>query len=160
VTFEKAMEVFKKETGLDVPVRGPIHTVATITSDGETMPVGAWFQLFEDQTMVPHTDPDLRGSQKGRFYVREYGILLASIQMAPSNAPTLTEFWKQKPPERKNEFLGPAAKDPAAMLSLLKSKRTEMSTKLGPNHPEMIAVTRQIEQLEKELKDRGEQPKK
>lgn len=100
VKFEQALDIFKKEAGLEASVRGPVHTVATITSDGETMPVGAWFQLFEDQTMVPHTDPDLRGTQKGRFYVREYGILLASSQMAPADAPTLTEFWKQKPPAK------------------------------------------------------------
>lgn len=163
IKFEQALEVFKKEAGLDAPVRGPIQTVATITSDGETMPVGAWLQLFEDQTMLPHTDPDLLASgrlQKGRFYVREYGILLASIQMAPADAPTLTEFWKQKQPEKKCELLGPDSKDPHATLEFLRLKRTEMSTKYGPNHPDMIALTRQIEQLEKELKDHGDQPKK
>ena len=46
------------------------------------------------------------------------------------------------------------------MLSFLKSKRTEMSNKYGPQHPDMVALQRQIEQLERELKDRGDQPKK
>jgi hypothetical protein len=100
VTFEKAMEIFKKEAGLDVPVRGPVFQLVAITSEGEELPVGAWFQLFEDHAFLPVSDPKAR-IQKGRFYVREYGILLAHIDAAPSDAPSLTEFWKQKPPTPK-----------------------------------------------------------
>jgi hypothetical protein len=151
VTFEQALELFKKEAGLDVAVRygGRAGVLAAIKSEGEELPIGAWFQLYQDQ--------DNNGTI---LYVRDYGLLCTTKDTAPSDAPTLTEFWKQKPPEKRSEFLGPDSKDPSAMLSYLKSKRTEMSTKYGPNHPDMIAVTRQIEQLEKELKDRGEQQKK
>ena len=46
------------------------------------------------------------------------------------------------------------------MLQFLKHKRTEMSTKYGSEHPEMVALNRQIEQLEKELKEQGDRPKK
>ncbi|VTR91771.1 unnamed protein product [Gemmata massiliana] len=109
VPFEKALEVFKKEAGLDVPVRGfptaifdpvtgrqllePTGQPRTIgiTSQGETLPVGAWFQLLQDEN-------------RGAFYVREYGLLFATT--APPDAPTLTEFWKQKPaakPEPESE---------------------------------------------------------
>jgi hypothetical protein len=103
VTFDKAMEVFKKEAGLDAPVRGPIPAVGTITSDGESIPVGAWFQLFEDQGHARQ--------QRGTFYVREYGILFASMDMAPADAPTLTEFWKRKPPTKEaKEVLDPIKK--------------------------------------------------
>ncbi len=109
VPFEKALEVFKKEAGLDVSVRGfptaifdPVtgrelldstgqpRTIG-ITSQGETLPVGAWFQLLQDEN-------------RGAFYVREYGLLFATT--APPDAPTLTEFWKQKPiakPEPQSE---------------------------------------------------------
>lgn len=111
VTFAKAMEAFK-EAGLDVPVRGtlvgvrprldakgemvlqpngePILVAAQITSEGETLPIGAWLQLFQDEC-------------GGTFYVREYGLLVVDRKSAPPDAPTLTEFWKQKPPAAKPE---------------------------------------------------------
>ena len=104
--------------------------------------------------------PALPGCRRlGVLYVREYGLLFCNKHTAPPDAPTLTEFWKQKPPAEKKEVT-PDSKDPAAMLSFLKSKRTEMSNKYGPQHPDMVALQRQIEQLERELKDRGDQPKK
>jgi hypothetical protein len=84
VTFAQALEVFKKQAGFDVPVRGTI-AVAAIISQGEELPVGAWLQLFQDVT-------------GGTFYVREYGLLCTDKKSAPPDAPTLTEFWKQKPP--------------------------------------------------------------
>ncbi len=99
VTIEQALEMFKKEAGLDVTVRGPLVQVGTITSEGEELTVGAWFQLFEDHTFLPAHD--LKGpNRKAQFYVREYGILLAPADSAPPDAPTLTEFWKQKPPAK------------------------------------------------------------
>ncbi len=87
VTFEKALEVFKKEAGLDVPVREMPVPMPKIVSDGEELPIGAWFQLFQDI-----------GGQENpfTFYVREYGLLVANKQTAPPDAPTLTEFWKRK----------------------------------------------------------------
>jgi hypothetical protein len=109
-TFEKALEVFKKEVGLDVSVRGtfPVRSIADpaspngfknvpveIVSEGEELPVGAWFQLFED------TLPIGAGVYvKYRFYVRDYGLLIAPPGTAPPDAPSLTEFWKQKPPAK------------------------------------------------------------
>ena len=88
VNFEQALAVFKKEAGLDVPVRygGPVGTPAPVTSEGEELPIGAWFQLYQDQ------DPN-----GGLLYVRDYGLLYAAKGTAPPDAPTLTEFWKQKP---------------------------------------------------------------
>jgi hypothetical protein len=102
VTFEKALEVFKKEAGLDVPVRygGLTGLPAPITSEGEELPIGAWLQLYQDQD-----------SGGGIFYVRDYGLLLTTKGMAPPDAPTLTEFWKQKPA---------AAKEPKGMLDSVK----------------------------------------
>ena len=88
VTFKKALEVFKKEAGLDVPVREMPLPMPEIVSDGEELPIGAWFQLFQD----------IGGQQNPfTFYVREYGLLVANKQSAPPDAPTLTEFWKRKP---------------------------------------------------------------
>jgi hypothetical protein len=99
VTFEKAMEVFKKDAGLDVPVRGPGDILESpfITSQGEELPVGAWLQLFQDYAP--------RGT--GRFYVRDYGLLYTDKTMAPPDAPTITEFWKQKPEAKKEAAPGP-----------------------------------------------------
>lgn len=106
VKIGQALEVFKKEAGLDVPVRGefmhprplyddkgqamtrdgqPIISHSQIISEGETLPVGAWLQLFQD-------------TSGGTFYVREYGLLFA--KSGPPDAPTLTAFWKQKPPAK------------------------------------------------------------
>ena len=111
VTFEKALEAFK-EAGLDVPVRGtypvrwsinpknpnePQSQPIEIVSEGEELPVGAWFQLFEDHAVIAQ-----RGStaERFRFYVREYGLLISSTTTAPPDAPPLMEFWKQKPPAK------------------------------------------------------------
>jgi hypothetical protein len=108
VTFAKALEVFKKDAGLDVPVRGafPLKLAQDprnpnegragpieVVSEGEELPVGAWFQLFEDNAVFPSA----KAPTRFRVYVREYGLFIASSESAPPDAPTLTEFWKQKP---------------------------------------------------------------
>lgn len=86
VTLEQAIEVFKKDAGFDLPVRsaGGFRRVAEIVSGGEELPVGAWFQLFQDQC-------------EGVIYVRDYGLLCATKETAPPDAITLTAFWKQRP---------------------------------------------------------------
>jgi hypothetical protein len=106
-TFPQALEVLEKEAGWDVPMRGrfPVRVVPgpgnlrqeliEITSEGEELPVGAWFQLIEDNAIVSRpNEPPVRF----RFYVREYGVLISPVDFAPPDAPTLTEFWKHKPP--------------------------------------------------------------
>ena len=89
VTFEQALETFKKDAGLDVPVRVDAKTSAII-SLGEELPVGAWLQLFADGT------PDTR------ILVREYGLLVTNKELNPPDAISVFEFWKQKP-EKKAE---------------------------------------------------------
>lgn len=108
VTFEKAVEVFKKEAGLDVPVRyGPgVGELGTLVSEGEELPLAAWLQLIEDYAVVQVQAGKGRDgilTKQFRFYVRDYGLLFAAEGAAPPGAPTLTEFWKQKPPEAKKE---------------------------------------------------------
>jgi len=108
ITFEKALEVFNKDAGLDVSVRGTYPTRPSVgaknpdevqnlpiqlTLEGEELPVGAWFQLFEDNSVFPRPG----GAIRYRFYVREYGLLISTTGSAPPDAPSLTEFWKQKP---------------------------------------------------------------
>lgn len=83
VTFEQALEAFKK-AGLDVPVRNGFKFTA-VASLGEELPVGAWLQLFAD------------GNPNVRIVVREYGLLVTLKSEVPPDAPTVTEFWKQKP---------------------------------------------------------------
>lgn len=109
ITFEKALEVFRKDAGLDVPVRGAFPTRAEfnpknpnqptshpieIVLEGEELPVGAWLQLFEDNAVFPQRAGAV---MRFRFYVREYGLLIASTESAPLDAPALIEFWKHKP---------------------------------------------------------------
>ncbi|MDY3558913.1 hypothetical protein R5W23_006089 [Gemmata sp. JC673] len=110
IRIDQALELLKKEVGFDVPVRGellhprpkvndrgeilydparkgiPIMIAPQVVSEGETLPVGAWLQLYQDVS-------------GGTFYVREYGLLLADKKSAPPDAPTLTEFWKQGAPK-------------------------------------------------------------
>jgi hypothetical protein len=93
VPLTKALEVFKTEAGLDVPVRGVgdlVH-VPAVTSQGEEMTVRAWLQLYEDY------------SAGSRFFVREYGLLFTAKEMAPPDALTLAQFWDLKPPAKKEE---------------------------------------------------------
>ncbi len=92
VTFSQALEIFKKDAGLDVPVRPLPSPLPVIVSEGEELPVGAWFQLYQDT--AGQQNPGFA------FYVREYGLLVANKQSAPPDAPTLTEFWKLKPPAK------------------------------------------------------------
>ncbi|MDB5306573.1 MAG: hypothetical protein JWO38_775 [Gemmataceae bacterium] len=100
VSFEKALEAFKKQAGLDVSIRrqdllvldseGKPIPVAPIVSEGEELQVGAWLQLFEDTTGY-------------RFYVREYGLLFTQKSQAPADAVSLVEFWRQKPAAKADE---------------------------------------------------------
>ena len=122
VTFEKAMETFKKDAELDVPVRGtyPVRTILNpkktnewldqpieIVSEGEELPVGAWFQLFEDNAVFAQRSGP---ATRYRFYVRDYGLLISSTDVAPPDAPALTDFWKQKPTPAKDTKPEPAPK--------------------------------------------------
>lgn len=84
VQVADAVDVFKRSAGLDVPVRGADALEAVLEISGEELPVGAWFQLFQDELGFT-------------VYVREYGLLFAKKGNAPADAVTLTEFWKQKP---------------------------------------------------------------
>ncbi len=89
VPFDKALEVFKTEAGLDIPVRPMPRPMPVIESQGETLTIGAWFQLYQDT------------GRKGEplvFYVREYGLLVANRQTAPPDAQTITQLWKQPLP--------------------------------------------------------------
>jgi hypothetical protein len=92
VPFDKALEVVKKDGGLDVAVSFQHQlNFAPIQTTGEQLPVGAWLQLFAD------ANPDYT------IVVREYGLLVTVRKEAPPDAPTITEFWKQKPPAAKKE---------------------------------------------------------
>lgn len=84
IQVTEAMDVIKRETALDVSIRGLESFRAALALEGEELPAGAWFQLIQDQFgIVP--------------YVREYGILFADKKDAPADAVALVEFWKQKP---------------------------------------------------------------
>jgi hypothetical protein len=90
VTLAQALDIFKDTAGLDVPIRPMPSPLPVIVSEGEELPIGAWFQLFQDT--AAQQNPGFA------FYVREYGLLVANKQTAPPDAPTITEIWKLKPP--------------------------------------------------------------
>jgi hypothetical protein len=102
VRLDQALEAFKKEAGLDVPVRHPFPApgpdeapALAVESGGEALPVGAWLQLFEDQSRRHHFgDGKVTGH---RFYLREYGLLFCEDELAPPGAVLVLDFWKQKP---------------------------------------------------------------
>ena len=61
-------------------------------------------------------------------------------------------------PSERPSLFDPDRKDPDSMLAFQKYKRTEMSSKYGPGHPDMVSLNRQIEALEKEIEARGGPP--
>jgi len=87
ITFEQALEAFKKDAQLDVPIRNEFR-ITPVISLGEELPVGAWLQLFAD------SNPDLR------LVVREYGLLVCKKELAPPDAISVSDFWKQKPEKK------------------------------------------------------------
>ena len=89
VSFDQALEIFKKEAGLDLPVRYEFK-LEVVVSLGEELPVGAWLQLFAD------------GTHEARILVREYGLLITHKDRNPPDAMSVFDFWKQKP-EKKSE---------------------------------------------------------
>jgi hypothetical protein len=99
VTLQKALEVFKKEAGLDVPARVDVK-IQPIVSLGEELPVGAWLQLYAD------------GNGDARFVVREYGLLVTLKDLAPPDALSVSDFWKKPPaPKAQDQTPGPKKAD-------------------------------------------------
>ena len=117
VTWEQAVEVFKKDAGLDVPVRAEVK-VGPVVSLGETLPVGAWLQLFAD------------GTAGTRVLVREYGLLVTSQNLAPPDGVSVFEFWKQKPAAAPK-----AAEKPARGVSYRHNGRTGTLPYHATAHP-------------------------
>lgn len=88
VSFPKALDAFKK-AGLDVPVR-VLAGVGEVSPDGEELPIGAWLQLYADQT------PDCL------MLVRDYGLLVTGKTLnPPTDAVSVFDLWKQKPADPK-----------------------------------------------------------
>lgn len=85
--FPTVIDGFRQGAGLDVPFRLKTE-LEPITSEGETLPVGAWLQLFLDSN---------RGVV---MVVREYGVLVTVKESAPPDAIGIIDFWKQKPPAK------------------------------------------------------------
>lgn len=118
VTFTRALEIFKRDAGLDVPVRdntidesgrgvrggvrtdsnqappvkdvhvdGDFSRVDPITSEGEELPVGVWFQVFADKNLAL------------QFLVRDYGLLVTDRRNIPNDAIYVSNFWKTPAPK-------------------------------------------------------------
>ena len=82
--------------------------------------------------------------------VRDYGLLVTLRKESPPDAPSIDRVLEA---EFRGEE-GKRSKDSEAMLEFPKHKPVDVSNKLGVGPPEMVALNRQIEQLEKRLEGR------
>ena len=84
---------------------------------------------------------------------------LKAIEQAGSTRATRLQVMNRLgiPSERPSLF-DPDRKDPDSMLAFLMYKRTEMSSKYGPGHPDMVALNNQIKALMDEIEKRGGPP--
>lgn len=83
---------------------------------------------------------------------------LADIRAAgPTRALRLAVMAKLGVPADPTSFLGDP-RDPDSLLAALRNKQAELGVKLGPGHPDMVALDRQIKNLEAEIARRGGPP--
>ncbi|HYH66755.1 MAG TPA: hypothetical protein VD866_18825 [Urbifossiella sp.] len=137
IALDAAMVVFKKEAGLDVPIRPTPSPMPRIVLDGEELPIGAWFQMFQDHG----------GHRDGfAFYVRDYGLLVANRQTAPPDAMTLTEFWHTRLVAAKQ----PEPKQPDANVKWREFPHDKLPAVLKVKAGEGIAIPLPVKQAEVE----------
>jgi hypothetical protein len=79
----EALAYLVRKAGVDVPFRpiGKLENAPVMLMKGE-LPLGAWLQVFEDSADV-------------RFVVREYGILVTTVNRIPQGAISVQDFWKR-----------------------------------------------------------------
>jgi hypothetical protein len=103
----EALDGLLKAAGLEVRVRLPreftpdranMVRLPLIALGAGEQPLGTWLQLFTDELWDQVAG--LGGNTRYELYVREYGLMLAGKDQAPSDAVTVQQLWKQARAER------------------------------------------------------------
>ncbi len=106
ITIEEAFAVLAKEAGITLRVKLPgtenkdlYRDFAKISLPADEMPLRTWLQLIVDEynTQIAVIASSIRKEVAKRhdLYVREYGLLLTSYDLAPSDAITLQQMMQQ-----------------------------------------------------------------
>ncbi|HQR09478.1 MAG TPA: hypothetical protein PLN21_21830 [Gemmatales bacterium] len=105
IDMEQAFQKVTEGAGLKVRVRLPVtenktlyKNITRLTLEAGEYPLRTWLQLIVDEMNSYQVDPGTlgQGGVKGYvLYVREYGLLLTTRDLAPPDAITVQELWKQ-----------------------------------------------------------------
>lgn len=105
IDMEQAFQKVTEGAGLKVRVKLPVtenktmyKNITRINLDASEFPLHTWLQLIVDEMNSYQVDPGTRGQEgvKGYvLYVREYGLLLTTRDLAPPDAITVQNLWKQ-----------------------------------------------------------------
>jgi hypothetical protein len=105
VPFNRAMAGFVRQAGLsDLTIRYPEWASAQILARppmvgplvGEQT-VAGWLQLILNDFNGTLRQADVLNEHLGKYdvYIRDYGLLITKVELAPPDAPTLAEFARQ-----------------------------------------------------------------
>ncbi|MFT3880641.1 MAG: hypothetical protein QM703_13380 [Gemmatales bacterium] len=103
--MEQAFQKVNEGAGLKIRVKLPVtenkamyKNVTRLNLEAGEYPLRTWLQLIVDEMNSYQVDPGTlgQGGVKGYvLYVREYGLLLTTRELAPPDAITVQELWKQ-----------------------------------------------------------------
>jgi hypothetical protein len=119
VELETFLQELLKRSSFDVKVRFPAtenkqlsNNVTKLNLDAGEYPLRVWLQLVLDETnnyrnMNLQIDPSsARKPLRFDLYLREYGLLLSTPDLAPPDAITVQQYWKQLQAERASKEKG------------------------------------------------------
>lgn len=103
--LSQAFARLSKEAGLNLRVKLPVtenkevyRNITRLELDAAELPLHTWLQLIVDEmNNIQSQESTLKNEKARRYdlYVREYGLLLTSSDLAPPDAKTVQEVWKQ-----------------------------------------------------------------
>ena len=100
------MQASKYESSYQSPKTGRFRDITRFDLEGNEYPLHTWLQLIVDEmnTYQAMAAPQRHDTPKRHeLYVREYGLLLTSRDLAPPDAITVQELWKQAQLEKATE---------------------------------------------------------
>ena len=105
LNLEQAFQKVTEGAGLNVRVKLPItenkalyKVITQVDIEASDYPLHTWLQLIVDEMNNQQAMTAQQGKEMPRrfeLYVREYGLLLTSRDLAPPDAMTVQELWKQ-----------------------------------------------------------------
>lgn len=105
LNLEQAFQKVTEGAGLKVRVKLPINenkvlykVVTQVEMEASDYPLRTWLQLIVDEMNNQQAMTAQQGKETPRryeLYVREYGLLLTSRDLAPPDAITVQDLWKQ-----------------------------------------------------------------